>query len=77
MTRAEIEAEAKRLWKGKTWKEYLTIGIICIALLIVLNTGLVEVAVALLKIAFLIIGVFYLVRAAYVSYPLWKKKLDL
>jgi hypothetical protein len=70
------EAEAKKLWAVKSWKEQAIIGGICILVLILLDTGLVEVTVSILKILLFIVGVVYLVRAAITSYPIWSKKLD-
>ena len=73
INRQDIESEAQKLWKDKTWKGQLFLGGICVAIVILLSMGLAEIAVGIAKLFFGIAAVYFLCVAAYHGFPTWKR----
>lgn len=70
----DFENEVNNAIKNNNWKSTALFGLLCFGLLILLESFLFTIAIALLKFGLIIGGIFLLCRAAYLAYPVLSKK---
>ncbi len=74
MDRQNIETEAKRLLKDKSWKGHLTTGIIMLIVWAIVTSPLFTVLKAVLELVLLFGGLGFILWAGYQYFQAYEKK---